>query len=157
MELRIYNGKSKIYDFRRELYAKGFRFEKKAYGKSYYHRLVSSDAEVIAIQKFCSDNRLCCETIEKEFLRNSSYRKTFYDSMPLFIGKYYICAYCGRLLKKEQCTVDHIYPVDKVAHSRSLQKELQKYGTNDVNDFSNLVAACRRCNSHKHSKWEYGL
>lgn len=55
---------------------------------------------------------------------------------------FYKCKWCGKQLDRNTCTVDHIIP-------------LSKGGTNWV---SNLVPACRPCNSSKQAKdWKQWL
>ncbi|MCD3254360.1 HNH endonuclease [Clostridium botulinum] len=43
------------------------------------------------------------------------------------------CAYCGRELKRDEITVDHVIP----------------YSKGGKTDFTNLVIACKHCNQKK--------
>jgi 5-methylcytosine-specific restriction endonuclease McrA len=53
----------------------------------------------------------------------------------ILIRDHWTCAYCGKPLLGPDATVDHVIPID-IAPSLRL-------------DPSNLVAACRRCNSRR--------
>ena len=85
-------------------------------------------------------------------MRSTNYRKDYFASHPPHIKDRYICAYCGRLVKKKNVTIDHLYPVGKVKESIKLQKKLKRHGIHNVNDVANLVPACRRCNQRKSAK-----
>lgn len=87
---------------------------------------------------------------EEKYLRGSSYRYDFIRENPGFHG-YYICRYCGKLLKKDRMTVDHRIPVRKAETSWLYRKLLDRYPYG-VNDVRNLVPACERCNKRKGSK-----
>lgn len=82
--------------------------------------------------------------------RSTDYRRRFIESDP---GPWR-CRYCGkRLGQRDDMTVDHVIPVDAVAHRgpRALfwRRFLERNDVIDVNDLRNLVPACRRCNSRK--------
>lgn len=83
---------------------------------------------------------------------STDYRKRFFERYRPAFGDYYFCSYCGRPVKKDRVTVDHLYPVDRVKTSRSLRRRLEKCGYDSVNDPKNLVPACRSCNSRKGTK-----
>lgn len=104
------------------------------------------------LSDFCHINHLNIK-IDNEFgERNTVYRRTFFQNNPPHIKGRYFCAYCGRLLKKEKVTVDHIYPVSQAKKSIRLQKKLRRKGISNINDKKNLVAACWSCNSRKRAK-----
>ena len=77
------------------------------------------------------------------------YRKTFFSNNPPVIHNNYFCAYCGKLVNKENITVDHLYPIGAVKKDPKLQKKLKRKGIKDINDKKNLVPACRTCNKKK--------
>jgi hypothetical protein len=52
-------------------------------------------------------------------------------------------------MSRENTTVDHLYPVGRVARDLTLQKKLARKGIQNINDTKNLVAACKRCNDRK--------
>lgn len=82
-----------------------------------------------------------------KYTRNSSYRNEFLSAVQPVRGKYR-CVYCGRRVKPEKMQVDHVVAVH-LAQRGFLAKLLVPKG---VNDISNLVPACRRCNRRKGSK-----
>lgn len=88
-----------------------------------------------------------------QYRRNSTYRKTFFESHPGLFGRdFYFCSYCGKLLRKDRVTVDHLFAVRAVQKSRFLQWVLKKLRIGTVNDQRNLVPACSRCNEQKGTK-----
>lgn len=101
------------------------------------------------IRRFCMKNHLCF-FINTDFgKRSNTYRHTFFKYTLPFFKNYYVCAYCGKPLKRNKLTVDHIYPVSKVDKSQILQEKLRKMGATSVNSYQNLVASCYRCNMRK--------
>jgi 5-methylcytosine-specific restriction endonuclease McrA len=50
----------------------------------------------------------------------------------------YVCAYCNRQVSGRDATVDHIIP-RHLAHTTDV----------DIDNYSNLITACRSCNSSK--------
>ena len=68
------------------------------------------------------------------------------------IGKYYVCAYCFKLLKKNDVTVDHIISVNKSQKNRMANWLMNRMEISNVNDERNLCCACKECNSRKGSK-----
>ena len=86
--------------------------------------------------------------------RSANYRCNFFKANKGLRGhrKHYHCSYCGRIKKKDDITVDHLIPVNKVlkgCHKRFWKMVLRLNGINDINDTRNLVPACRKCNSRK--------
>lgn len=84
-----------------------------------------------------------------ETKRSTTYRKTFFKNTHPAIANRYFCTYCGRLLKKKDVTVDHLYPINVAQKSRRLRRKLKRKGITDINDIQNLVPACKKCNSRK--------
>lgn len=102
--------------------------------------------------KFCKRHNLIYK-VENEFsVRSTDYRDTFFKTKAPTIGNFYFCSYCGRLVHKDNLTVDHLYPVDKAQKNIRLQKHLQRKGLSSINDIKNLVPACASCNSKKRAK-----
>lgn len=92
-------------------------------------------------------------TLNGEFSeRSTGYRKTFFENNEPFIKNRYFCAYCGRLIRKDKVTVDHLYPVGAAKRNINLQRRLKRNGYETINDVKNLVPACKRCNSSKGKK-----
>ena len=77
--------------------------------------------------------------------RSADYRYQYIKKHPGFLGLY-MCAYCGKIIKKDKMEVDHVISVDLAAHSRLYR--LLLFGKN-VNDTNNLVASCHACNRKK--------
>lgn len=89
----------------------------------------------------------------KNFERNGSYRNTFLqNNEPIFLKRYYFCAYCGKPIKKEKVEVDHLYPIGRVKYKRRLKRRLKRKGISNVNDQKNLVPSCKKCNRRKGRK-----
>lgn len=82
-----------------------------------------------------------------KYERDDSYRERFVAAHPPKNGKYR-CVYCGRKIKKDDMQVDHIIAVNRVK-----KNWLYKICVpNGVNDISNLVPSCARCNNRKGDK-----
>ncbi len=81
--------------------------------------------------------------------RRADYRRRYFSNHPPDVGKRYICVYCGRWMKRDAVTVDHLYPVGRVSRDVKLQKKLERRGIRNINDPQNLVAACQPCNAGK--------
>ena len=82
---------------------------------------------------------------DERFSRSEDYRELFFMSEEPQEGGLYRCVYCGKLKSKDDITVDHIIPVGAVKRG----KGRFLLGSRDVNDLSNLVPACERCNERK--------
>lgn len=91
-------------------------------------------------------------TTNKKFTRSTTYRAEYFRHNPPDILNFWFCAYCGRPLSKKKVTIDHIISVKAAQTSRCARKKLTHHGKNGVNDWHNLVASCRRCNSKKGTK-----
>ena len=131
-----------LYD-RSELNNRGL----KKSGSSYKGEIRSKDID--SLERYCQDRGLSIEIDGGYGQRDTNYRREFFKTYkPHIAGRYY-CAYCGRLLRRDKLTVDHIYPVWQVKHSLRLQKRLKRRGIPNVNSAKNLVAACAPCNSKK--------
>lgn len=104
--------------------------------------------------KFCRRKKLKLNSsvTDKRLLRNSSYRKDFFDNTSPFFTKgvfkgCYICTYCGKLLPPSDIYVDHIIPISKAQKSAVYCMLLKKTGSGNVNQFQNLCASCFKCNN----------
>lgn len=104
------------------------------------------------LKKFCESKKIKFEIDTKYGKRSNTYRNIFFKNVnPPFFNRYF-CVYCGRILSKEQVTVDHLFPVGEVNKNIRLQKKLKKMGAKSVNDYQNLVPSCKKCNNKKGSK-----
>lgn len=110
-------------------------------------------SEGIKIAKKCREKGFKYSFSESRWQRNSSYRKDFFESFPpQILNKYYICAYCGKWMRPENTTVDHIYPVAAVRENLRLQRKMKRRGIDGVNSVKNLCPACESCNKRKSAK-----
>lgn len=88
----------------------------------------------------------------KRYGRSGNYRYRFMRANPPKNGKYR-CVYCGRWLRPEKMTVDHVIPVDAAKTSRKAQRLIDRRYEAGVNDLENLVPCCYRCNQKKGSSY----
>ncbi len=89
--------------------------------------------------------------VDAPYIRSRTYRSQFFKTNQGRNGKFR-CIYCGKWLKKEDVTVDHIIPVDRVRRSQRAKLFLRMIGAKTVNDPKNLGCACERCNKSKGNK-----
>ena len=101
------------------------------------------------IRKYCEKNDLTVRLTNALGRRRADYRRRFFRSHKPDIGKRYICVYCGKWLKREKVSVDHLYPIGQASRDVRLQKKLSRQGIRNINDPKNLVAACQSCNARK--------
>ena len=88
-------------------------------------------------------------------VRSTDYRKTFFihnKGFNFFHKKYYRCAYCGKPVKKDCITVDHIIPVYKSQRNFSAKILMKLFRIHNINEYENLTPSCKKCNSKKGSK-----
>lgn len=148
MLVKICDGRRSTYQYRKELRNHGFRYS----SEPTPHWIADiSDGELPQLEAWCFARRLALVSRVSE--RSSEYRKTFFEkNTGNAAEEKYFCAYCGRILKKDRVTVDHIISVKKAQTSRTYLGLLRKLGFETVNDVRNLVPSCRRCNSRKGPK-----
>lgn len=153
--IEISNGWRKIFWHRKFFREQGFSFQKKAYGKSYYYMKTKDYEECERYQEFCRFRGLKCHIFNETYMRSSNYRNQFFTEFYRIHGsnkKYTLCAYCGLPSKVDKLTVDHIIPVDK-AKKTNMGKFLMKiFRIQNINEYRNLCAACKSCNSRKGKK-----
>jgi HNH endonuclease. len=101
------------------------------------------------IKKYCSLHKYRFRIENNLGRRGSDYRRRYFIMNKPVIGDKYICVYCGKLLTKDELTVDHIYPIGKASNSLKYQKKLSRKGIKNINDGKNLVSACAKCNALK--------
>jgi len=92
--------------------------------------------------------------IPKNLQRSDNYRSMFFKHNKGLFGKgIYFCPFCGKLLRKKkgQIQIDHIHAIHKVQNSAILSAKFKKL-PDGVNNVSNLVPACPRCNRKKGAK-----
>ncbi len=114
---------------------------------------IPAQRQVNKIKYYCQQHHLNFKITNSLGNRSSDYRRIFFIyHKPQVMDKYYICAYCGKLMIKDKLTVDHLYPIGKSSKSVKYQAKLERRGIKNINDPKNLVAACKRCNSAKSAK-----
>lgn len=86
--------------------------------------------------------------MQTEYNRSKDYRQKFIRMHPPDKHGKYRCVYCGKRIKKDEMQVDHVIPVGAMRRHRLLRTHLK----GGVNDISNLVPSCRKCNLKKSSK-----
>lgn len=105
-----------------------------------------------ALQNYCYHHKLRFQINNSFGKRSSNYRQEFFIHYPPYKKDKYFCSYCGKVISKNNLTVDHLYPVHIVNKSSYYQAKLMAMGALSVNDYKNLVPACKKCNSKKSSK-----
>lgn len=86
--------------------------------------------------------------MQTEYNRSKDYRQKFIRMHPPDKHGKYRCVYCGKRIRKDEMQVDHVIPVGAMRRHRLLRAHLK----GGVNDISNLVPSCRKCNLKKSSK-----
>ena len=145
--------------FRRLIHSralKGMRFtKKKDENGTYFQRNIDDkdNDELKQVRKYCLRHFLRFTMTDVSMFRDSSYRARFFRENKGIFGKgnYYLCAYCGRLLSKDEVKVDHIIPVYLAIHSQRHKRMLVLRGIHNVNAAANLAPSCAACNGKKGS------
>lgn len=83
-----------------------------------------------------------------KYERSDDYRYEYIRHNPGKNGKYH-CSYCGKMIKKEDMQVDHIFSVHNAKNHISTRLLMKLFGINGVNDVKNLTASCKKCNMKK--------
>lgn len=83
---------------------------------------------------------------DAEFLRSSYYRTKFLKNKGS-PNKRYRCVYCGKKMKEEDMTVDHVISIKAAQSSAYARFLLRRKG--GIDDIRNLVPSCARCNNKK--------
>lgn len=107
---------------------------------------LDDENEIETMKTLLESYRTKYQSYPNSYLRSGDYRKKFFDKNRPIFKDYYICAYCGRFLKKKDVTVDHIISIRKAQKSKILQFILRLVKINDINDEKNLTASCETCN-----------
>ena len=90
----------------------------------------------------------------KRYGRSGTYRYRFMKAYPPEHGKYR-CVYCGKKIRPDKMTVDHVIPVDAAKSSKKAQRLIDRRYENGVNDLDNLVPCCYKCNQKKGSTYSW--
>ena len=120
--------------------------------KGKYVIQLDDEDEIRTMKALLESYRTKYQSYPNTYLRSGDYRKKFFAKNQPIIRDYYICAYCGRWIKKKDVTVDHIISIRKAQRSKMLQFILRMIKIEDINDEKNLTAACETCNKKKGQK-----
>lgn len=82
---------------------------------------LDDENEIETMKTLLESYRTKYQSYPNSYLRSGDYRKKFFDKNRPIFKDYYICAYCGRFLKKKDVTVDHIISIRKAQKSKILQ------------------------------------
>lgn len=150
MVIQIKIPKKNTFWIRRKIKAEGFipAYDGK-FRSTWQLKVSDNDAATIRKWKrFAKKKQFECIVTQDRYSRASNYRSKYISYDPGHNG-WYFCLYCGRPMRKDQMTVDHIVPVDRAGRSWFVQKYLSAHGIEDVNDYKNLGPCCKRCNRKK--------
>lgn len=158
----IKNGKGRrhsTYQYRGQLKELGFKFNRES--KSWIKTIEDENSKIAKdelkkIKKLCDRGKLTIIEKDSNYQRSNTYRNDYFKKHPYgIIGNYYQCVYCGKFIKKEKVSVDHLFPINRVEKGkyRNLWKKLLKLrGITNINQTENLVSACQSCNLQKSTK-----
>ena len=147
--LEVYGSNS--YKYRDVLKDEHFKFNKRAYGNSFWEKKINKE-ELDYYKEVCKFYNFRFKVIDPNFKRSGSYIDIYFQNKKALLGKYYLCAYCQKVLRKEEVTIDHIFPVSRTSRSKFLIYICHCLKINNINDYRNLVCCCKSCNSRKQSK-----
>lgn len=141
----IDDGKSKTYVYKEDIKRMHFVYDTKCQN---WKKEIFSKSEFDDIESFCGRRGLAFITPLTK--RSNNYRDKFFDVyQPIDKRGRYRCVYCGKKLKRNKVSVDHLVSVYRSQVSQKARNVLRKNGCESVNDVKNLVPSCRHCNSSK--------
>ena len=144
--IRIRNGEKNTCRKRRFFKRKGFTAR-----NSHWEKIVGA-SEIRRWKRFARRKKFRFDYVDAKYARSTNYRQIFFSHYKPYRNGKYFCIYCGRLLPKEKIQVDHIIPVHAAQTEWFIQRYLKRNGWESINDYRNLGASCRRCNSRKGAK-----
>lgn len=146
------SGRKSTYTRRRQLAGSGYQYDsqKKKWSKPVSPEEIKDESHFLKRLGL----RAVCKDLSNS--RSADYRKKYFNSHnPDIFGRYYHCAYCGKILSKDRATIDHIIPVGKAISSGKVRRSMRRHGINNVNDTKNLTVACAQCNRRKAARTGY--
>lgn len=151
MKIEIYTGIIKDTDTIILLKKMGFNLKINSEGKVWQKQINNKKhSEIQRIKRFCQQQFKYYRFIDESMERSTNYRDCFFKQQKGIFGtKIYICAYCGKFLKRRNVQVDHIIPVYKAKTNFFYRNLLSIRGIKNVNDIRNLTASCKKCNCKK--------
>lgn len=84
--------------------------------------------------------------------RSENYRYEFLKKkhgIKLLGEQWFLCAYCGKPIRREDMQVDHVVSVDLAKKNRFYRFFVPKEGINSIH---NLTASCSKCNQRKSNR-----
>lgn len=126
----VKNGnRGRTYHHKNMLYCLGLRYSGT---QSKWIGSFDEDDEIVSIETYCKKYGLRCEVNDNQYKRNNKYRTDYFTNHKPFWHDYYFCIYCGRLLRQEHVTVDHIIPIARVKKDKHLQKYIKNKGWEEL-------------------------
>lgn len=153
IRVEIKDGKRrKTYYCRNELYNMGLRLDKQ---KNCWYMIINEDFEMnlyLSYRQYAKKKKFKFYSYPTSYERRHGYRKRFFENYkPIFHDKYF-CAYCGKLLDKNEVTIDHIISTNLAQRKTYSQRLLQCLDIQDINEPRNLAPCCLPCNAKKSNK-----
>ena len=132
----------------------GFAFHRTGKHTGVWQKKTEDPFDAENCKDFAESRKLHCLIEYPQERRSSDYRQQFFRTNTglCHTGKFYQCAYCGKIFSKNRITVDHLVAVKGVQRSTIIKGMLHRLKITDINDPKNLVPACQHCNSQKGSK-----
>ncbi len=102
MTITIDSRSADTYTHRGQLYRLGMRYANRKWSIK-----TSDKGTLCAVVRYCTASGLPYDVLPDRYARSTSYRLEFITAYSTQ-GGYYRCAYCGRKIREEEMTVDHI-------------------------------------------------
>ena len=146
----IDNGHSKTFIYKDDIKKMGFKYDANCQN---WQKEINTEEELNDVELYCGKRGLA--VISPFTKRSNNYRDIFFENNPpVDKRERYRCVYCGRKLKRNKVSVDHLISVYRSQISQKSRNKLRKMNCTSVNDVKNLVPSCRHCNSSK-GYWLY--
>mgnify|MGYP003504843294 CR=1 FL=1 len=146
----IDNGHSKTFIYKDDIKKMGFKYDANCQN---WQKEINTEEELNDVELYCGKRGLA--VISPFTKRSNNYRDIFFENTPpVDKRERYRCVYCGRKLKRNKVSVDHLISVYRSQISQKSRNKLRKMNCTSVNDVKNLVPSCRHCNSSK-GYWLY--
>lgn len=144
------------YQYRDLLEYMGFSYKRiNKYSRIWYMRC-DNQIDLERCKNFCKFHRIDIEIYNDENYSRAFRKKYFIKDSGFFNkGKYYHCACCGMLLKKDKVWIDHLFPVYPVKENEYsvVNKRLLKFlHMTNIDCNKNLISLCKACYINKGCK-----
>ncbi len=145
IELKISSGKNSVKKYNDKLRKAGFKFS-----SGRYLKLVPQTTDLKKYSVWCKKRGLSFSWNKKKYTRNTSYRsKYFRNNYGILHSSIFLCAYCGKPIRKKKVVVDHLVSIKSCQENRIAKLYIKLFCNDDVNDIKNLVPSCKKCNLKK--------